>query len=216
MAHQYPIIHFNFNLANYIDKSWFMHIPHGEIISQYNCSKYALRYISEYLLKYFEINNKYEFDIPRKIESFGLLPPRKLVGLIQYAGSILNFSKIQKIILRKDIEQLKLMISEDAYYFGLRRSPVFKDTHSNIIPISEPSMTIGESTIRYGICCLLSALEDQPKSVKQRVLLKLPFNWVDFDGSDNLIINSDHAILFFNKILNMVDLPDELILSEAS
>lgn len=211
------VLSFNFDLAKYIDTSWIEKIPHGDIISKYRCHENTPPYISNYIMKCFDIDQQYYFSIPEEIQSIAFLDSDVLVDLIKHAGAIINYEKIRKTILKNEIELLKNTIGNDAYAFGLRPSPNFKCvvTDSKFLVGSkfsvEKDVDLGLFTVFLGVHCLVSALYEMPKCVRQRVLFKLPYEWVSRLGNQWDVSQSKDCIFLLNSIKNILNKPPAVI-----
>ena len=205
------VTRFNFDLARYIDDSWIKIIPHGDVISKYRDHDNAPSYISNYIMKYFDIDQQYEFEIPDNIQSIAFLESEVLVDLIMYAGAVINSDRINKIILKKEIDQLKIAIGDDAYYVGLKPSSQVKNILSSSDFVIDCEDDVGSSTVCLGMHCLLAALYDMPKCVRQRVLFKLPYEWVNSFAKQCDMVKSNECILLLNSIIYSLTKTTEIV-----
>lgn len=173
-----PIIHFNFNLADYIDEGWLNRIAYGDIIVRYRQNTSSSQHLSNYLIRHFGLSDRYAFDIPNEIKPFVFLSPRELTTLIKCTGAVLKAETIKKVILGTEIESLKADIGDDAYYYGLRRSSIFRKICVREKRAHHNAVTVGQLVVQSGANCLLTTIDSLPREIKQRLLIKIPYDWI--------------------------------------
>ncbi len=178
MQTQLPaLIEFNLLPARYIHSSWLKAVPEGDLVTKLASFPDTERHISKYLLKFFNLNSAYSYQVDPDLIEILMLPSENIIDLVFFTGTLINRERIKHLIDGKQVRSIQALMGDQLYYSALRLLlPELGNlkryqTHGK----NEANPVTWVKT--DGIRCLESTINELPTPLKKRLLLKLPYQW---------------------------------------
>lgn len=172
------LLEFNFLPIRYIHSSWLNTLPHADLLVKMRNNKKLEYSLSQYILDQSKLSNKYIFDIPKDIETIAFMDAPDLSKLVIYLGVCLNVNNLTSLIEKNSIHNVKSVIGEEAFLFGIKRAPYLLGIKS-VIRKPEISPQLGEYIIACGSYYFLSILSQHAPEISKRIIWKLPSQWIE-------------------------------------
>jgi hypothetical protein len=168
------IFDFNRRPQFWVHPSVLASLPHAPVVTALATSHYGARHLSIWLAQQLGLNaaeDCWDFQEPRR--RLILLSHTTLERLARFCGAALHWPRIASVIGRSDIQELKGTLGEDAHSFAMRRG--------RMVIQEDEAAKAGSSTASLATRCLqagwelvITALANDPESLRQRLKLKLP------------------------------------------
>ena len=167
---------FNFRPDHYIHVSWLDQMPDGPIIKKLVGKHRSADRIVQYLLQRFSLEQQVFFNFSNALTRIALWSSEDLERLVLYTGAAFYVKRVQKIVVREEVQHLQEQLGTDLFNFLQRRAALVKGNLPLELRLPE-SLDPHHSLIVAGILCLNQALQDYPIALRKRLMLKLPFQW---------------------------------------
>lgn len=93
-----------------------------------------------------------------------------------YTGAVFYYSKVQKIVTRDEVLQIREQMDEELFSFMQSRAVQLKGKMD--LSLKLPTGLDAEQSIRLaGLLCFHAALGGYPVALRKRLMLKLPHEW---------------------------------------
>lgn len=203
------IYRFNEMVSEYIEESHLEFMPSLEKYWK-NLSVVARvqKKLSLFLLKHFKLEGKpfYQFEDPRL--RIALLDSKVLNDLLVYAGAVFYSERISKLILKKDVTDLKESIGDNIYFFASKKASLLTGFAPKIALPEIVAPITKKSLFEAGKISLEMCLAKEDERLTKRLILKFPkdINW-DF-GSPVAEEQKTKAWNYLHRILIKEVKPD--------
>ena len=126
--------------------------------------------ISNLLIQKIQMNVNGIWEVSHCKWALALLPTSRLNRLARHIGAIITASEIRSSLSRENVLEWKQRLGSDAYAFAMNSASLLP----RIIISQEISATNYPESIGYSF--IYKSIEDFPKDMKERFLLKIPSN----------------------------------------
>lgn len=167
---------FNFRPDHYIHVSWLDQMPDGPIIKKLVGKQRSADRIVQHLLQRFGLENQVFFNFTNSLTRISLWSGDDLERLIFYVGTVFYYKKVQKIVVREEVQKLQEQLGSDLFSFMHRRAALMKGNLSLDLNLPD-KLDPHHSLIVAGMLCLNQALQEYPVALRKRLMLKLPYQW---------------------------------------
>lgn len=132
----------------------------------------AQKKISAFMIKRLGlVESFFNFEDPRL--RIALLPGDVLEKLLLFAGAAIRHQEIQKIVLKKRLDELKQSIGEDVYFFATKKATLLTSMIPQMPHLEGTSMD-RQGLIEVGKQGLEICLANEPQALVERLKLKFP------------------------------------------
>lgn len=169
------IFDFNNIPSKYIHSSFLTAIP--SLSDVWNNVKGVTRIqkrISKILLAHFNLKDKFFYDFQDLRTRLGLVDSENLNKLILFAGAVIYADKIKKIVLKKQLDEMRTSIGEEALFFATKRASLITPLIPKITPKEKISVPMREDLEEVGRLCLERCLAGEDGALLERLKLKFP------------------------------------------
>lgn len=167
---------FNFRPDHYTHVSWLDQMPDGPIIKKLVGKQRSADRIVQHLLQRLNLENQVFFNFSNSLTRIALWSGDDLERLILYTGTVFYHKRVQKIVIREEVQQLQEQLGSDLFSFMQRRSALMKGNLPLNLKLPE-KLDAQHSLIVAGLLCLNQALQEYPLALRKRLMLKLPYQW---------------------------------------
>ena len=167
---------FNFRPDHYTHVSWLDQMPDGPIIKKLVGKQRSADRIVQHLLQRLGLENQVFFNFSNSLTRIALWSGDDLERLILYTGTIFYHKRVQKIVMREEVQQLQEQLGFDLFSFMQRRSALMKGNLPLTLKLPA-KLDAQHSLIVAGLLCLNQALQEYPIALRKRLMLKLPYQW---------------------------------------
>nr|CAA6830816.1 MAG: Unknown protein [uncultured Thiotrichaceae bacterium] len=167
---------FNFRPDHYIHDSWLEQMPDGPLIKKLvGCHRGADR-IVQYLMQRLGLEGQVFFNFSNSLTRIGLWSGQDLEKLIMHTGAVFYHSRVQKIVTRDEVLQIREQMDDELFNFMQSRAVQLKGKID--LSLKLPAGLGAEQSIRLaGLLCFHAALVGYPVALRKRLMLKLPHEW---------------------------------------
>lgn len=167
---------FNFRPDHYIHDSWLEQMPDGPLIKKLGgCHRGADR-IVQYLMQRLGLEGQVFFNFSNSLTRIGLWPGEDLERLIMHTGAVFYHAKVQKVVAREEVLQIRDQMGDELFSFMQRRAVQLKGRM--VLNVKLPAgLDAEQALILAGLLCFHAALESYPLALRKRLMLKLPHQW---------------------------------------
>lgn len=167
---------FNFRPDHYVDSSWLEQMPDGPLLNKLVGSERAADRIVTHLLKRFDLENQVFFNFSNSLSRIALWSSEDLKKLILHTGSVFYYAKVQKIVVREELHEVRDALGEELFQFMQKRALHVKGKMDLELKLPD-QLSCDNALILGGLLCLQAAFGDYPLALRRRLMLKLPHEW---------------------------------------
>lgn len=168
------IYQFNELISLYIDESHVGQFPSiGNNWKALRSVKRVQVKLSKLLQKLFKLEGRtfYHFEEPRL--RLALMEGRVLNELLTKVGAVYYSERIGRIILKREVLDLKKSIGEDIYFFATKKASLIKNLAPKIETPELKELT-RDDLMEVGKLCLEICFAGEDKALTDRLILKMP------------------------------------------
>lgn len=167
---------FNFRPDHYIHDSWLEQMPDGPLIKKLvGCHRGADR-IVQYLMQRLGLEGEVFFNFSNSLARIGLWSGADLERLIMHMGVVFYHSRIQKVVTRDEVLQIREQMGDELFSFMQSRAVRVKGKLD--LNLKLPAELDAKQFVRLaGLLCFHAALSGYPLALRKRLMLKLPHEW---------------------------------------
>ena len=175
------IIEFNWYLIRFIHNSWLINDPYLDIIQKTKEDNLVDYQLSQYLLKKFNLLNKFYYDFNEDYKKIVFAHHSILEKIALYIGIVFNEKAIRTHVLKSEHNKLVACLGEEEYLFATRKARFM---------LPEDNITIDKHLIPWnnldsfklflyttGFKLLSYVFKDTPVAFKNRLLIKIDKKW---------------------------------------
>ncbi|MGB0845496.1 MAG: SctK family type III secretion system sorting platform protein [Thiolinea sp.] len=167
---------FNFRPDNYIHDSWLEQMPDGPLIRKLVGRHRSADRIVQHLLQRFGLENQVFFNFSNSLTRIALWSGDDLEKLVLYTGAVFYYSRIQKIVTREELHQVRDDLGEELFQFMQNRALRMRGKMDLDLKLPD-KLSTHNALILAGMLCMQSALGGYSLALRKRLMLKLPHEW---------------------------------------
>lgn len=167
---------FNFRPDHYTHESWLEQMPDGPLIKKLVGKQRSADRIVQHLMQRFGLENQVFFNFNHSLTRIALWSGTDLERLILHTGTVFYYKRVQKIVVREEVQQLQEQLGNELFTFMQRRTPLVKGKLALNLTLPE-QLAPKQALILSGLLCLQQALQEYPPALRKRLMLKLPYEW---------------------------------------
>lgn len=170
---------FNFNPASYLHPSRRSDFFGGSLPDRVWEESRVVHGLSAQILEDMNLLTHPCLDFPHQKWSLALLSPDRLARLASHVGAVVMGSKVRASLAREQVIAWKDKLGTDAYQFVVNSAQLLPVMHAN------PGTFMPEHAKLIGYKMIAQSLNEAPKSMQLRAMLKIPVVDPGLTGSDN-------------------------------
>ena len=167
---------FNFRPDHYVHDSWLEQMPDGPLIKKLVGKDRSADRIVRHLLQRFGLENQVFFNFSNSLTRIALWSGEDLERLILHTGSVFYYAKVQKIVTREEVHEVRDTLGEELFQFMQRRALHLKGKLDLDLNLPR-KLSADNALILAGLLCMQSAFGNYSLALRKRMMLKLPHEW---------------------------------------
>lgn len=168
---------FNSAPASYLHSSYLQGLLPPEPLEKILSIPRAQTKLNALLLEKFNLKNAFYTDFSSMYLRLALLDTTTLEELMLYAGIIYYSTNITQIVEKTALIGLKEKIGEKAYFFGVKKAPLFNRVKPQLTTLSPNPSNLYTGMLIAGQRMFEHLFAGDPYSITQRFQLKLPSDY---------------------------------------
>lgn len=167
---------FNFRPDHYVHDSWLEQMPDGPLIRKLVGRDRSADRIVQHLLQRFGLENQVFFNFSNSLTRIALWSGEDLEKLVLHTGSVFYYAKIQKMVTREELHEVRDELGEELFQFMQKRALHVRGKMD--VDLNLPrKLSANNALILGGLLCMQSAFGGYSLALRKRLMLKLPHKW---------------------------------------